>query len=159
MATGKEKRLPVLQAIVSTSVNAKFASCGEREGHFYFTWSHPPLPRRTFIFAWSCKHFSPFSFFFFSVTSFTTNQLLNTHTPSIFCIPASGFLWAHSSETHFSLLYNITSSLLITLLLFFSHSQIDPKVAFPRRAQPKVRINWSLTLLKENDYVSSQQLT
>ncbi|CAG02993.1 unnamed protein product [Tetraodon nigroviridis] len=37
--------------------------------------------------------------------------------------------------------------------------QIDPKVAFPRRAQPKVRINWSLTLLKENDYVSRQQLT
>lgn len=43
---------------------------------------------------------------------------------------------------------------LTTILLFFSHSQIDPKVAFPRRAQPKVRINWSLTLLKENDYVS-----
>lgn len=32
--------------------------------------------------------------------------------------------------------------------------QIDPKVAFPRRAQPKVRINWSLSPLKENDYVS-----
>lgn len=39
------------------------------------------------------------------------------------------------------------------LLLFSSHSQIDPKVAFPRRAQPKVRINWSLTLLEGNDYV------
>lgn len=35
------------------------------------------------------------------------------------------------------------------VLLFFSHSQIDPKVAFPRRAQPKVRINWWLTLFKE----------
>lgn len=73
------------------------------------------------------------------------------------CSPV--FLWAYGELAHFSLPYNITSSLLITLLLFFSHSQIDPKVAFPRRAQPKVRINWSLTLLKENDYVSRQQLT
>lgn len=31
MATGNEKRLPVLQAIVSTSVKAKFASCGESQ--------------------------------------------------------------------------------------------------------------------------------
>lgn len=90
------------------------------------------------------------------------NQLLNTRMLSVFSaflVVLSGFLWAHSSETHFSLPYNITSSLLITPLLFFSHSQIDPKVAFPRRAQPKVRINWSLTPLKENDYDSRQQLT
>lgn len=60
---------------------------------------------------------------------------------------------------YFSLPRTITAFLLTTLLLFFSHSQIDPKVAFPRRAQPKVRINWSLSLLKENYYVLYCQLT
>lgn len=68
-------------------------------------------------------------------------------------------LWAQSFRNIFntcSLLFSlkIPQLPLTTILLFFSHSQIDPKVAFPRRAQPKVRINWSLTLLKENDYVS-----
>lgn len=36
MATGNEKRLPALRAIVSTSVNARFASCGEREANAVF---------------------------------------------------------------------------------------------------------------------------
>lgn len=72
--------------------------------------------------------------------------------------------WSQSFRHIFNtclLLFTLEISvfLLTTILLFFSHSQIDPKVAFPRRAQPKVRINWSLTLLKENDYVSCHYLT
>ena len=76
-------------------------------------------------------------------------------------VKARAPLWAHrvfrDIFTTCSFLFTLGISqrfLLTTILLFFSHSQIDPKVAFPRRAQPKVRINWSLTLLKENDYVS-----
>lgn len=45
MATGNEKRLPVLQAIVSTSVKAKFASCGERQANVLFISPGPILHR------------------------------------------------------------------------------------------------------------------
>lgn len=166
MATGNEKRLPVLQAIVSTSVKARFASCGEREANVVFISPGPILHSLEGSLHGLAWYFSPF-FFFLPLPCSWVTVLWNIWNfwacmLSVFCVflvLLPGFLWAHSSETHFSLPYNITSSLLITLLLFFSHSQIDPKVAFPRRAQPKVRINWSLTLLKENDYVSRQQLT
>lgn len=160
MATGNEKRLPALQAIVSTSVNARFASCGERRANAVFISPGSVLDRLEgclYLHGLACIFHHPAHERLYDYETFMLLSESHYLQHSWSCSPA--FLRAHGRETHFSLPYNITSSLLITLLLFFSHSQIDPKVAFPRRAQPKVRINWSLTLLKENDYVSRQQLT
>lgn len=160
MATGNEKRLPVLQAIVSTSVNAKFASCGEREANAVFISPGSVLHRLEgclYLRGLACIFHHRAHEWLYDYETFMLLSESHYLQYSWACSPV--LLWAHGADAHFSLPYNITSSLLITLLLFFSHSQIDPKVAFPRRAQPKVRINWSLTLLKENDYVSRQQLT
>lgn len=71
MATGNEKRLPVLQAIVSISVKPKFASCGEREANVVFLLHLVPSSiaphRRMFTFAWSSMNFSFFFFHHFRV--------------------------------------------------------------------------------------------
>lgn len=58
MATGNEKRLPVLQAIVSTSVNAKLASCGEREANAVFISPGSVLDRLMDVYICMVSHAS-----------------------------------------------------------------------------------------------------
>lgn len=93
MATGKEKRLPVLQAIVSTSVKAKFASCGEREANVLFI-----SPGPIFYSPEGCLYLHGlacvFHLFLFYCSMFISdcyceileiNQLFE-HVPSQFCL-------------------------------------------------------------------------
>lgn len=97
MATGNEKRLPVLQAIVSTSVKAKFASCGEKEANVLFI-SPGPIFRSPegclYLYCLACffffHHF--FSYHFYVHQRLYCEIHLNMHALSFGCIPGPA-LW------------------------------------------------------------------